>query len=886
MSGRDYSTRLGVTRRLPLTPLLALLIVASAGAQVPMPSRTRAPRPPLPAAIQDGEALAERERDVGAREHWFVGQRSFPTGTIPADGRARAWAARRNAKRSVGYWRPIGPSPTVASAQLVFEQYGAVSGRINSIAIAPRDPGVVLVGASTGGIWRSADGGATFVPVSDAHVDLGVGSVAFAPSDGRIAYAAMGDKVFQTGTGILKSTDAGVTWSRVDTFLDPNLAPGHIVVDPRDPNRLYLTYVGGTGCGTPGQECGGVWRSTDGGASWSRVLPGRTNTLILDPRDPSRLYAGVKEFVSEAGEREVGGVFLSSDSGTTWRRVYRTPYVSPSDASILAVAPSDPRRLYLLTGGYGGETAGYAYHIVESTDGGETWNAIPVPESMMGQFGYNNCLAVDPRDARTLYMGTVRLYKSADAGRSWTCLDWTQGCDGEFRKIHADQHVLLFHPADPTTLYIGNDGGLFRTRNGGASFESLNETLSLTQMVGYAMHPTNPAIAYAGTQDNGTQRWLGGPQWEMFQGGDGGHCVVDSADPTIVYASFYYGYINRWQADGTRVEMLIADNATFGEPAISPRMAFYPPFTGNGANSNLYFGTWRLFRSDDRGASWYAPSGTLDLAEGDMLTAIGVSRSNPEVIFVGTSSSHVWLSRNGGRTWTEVPTGLPRRFVTSLTVHPTDPATAFVTFSGYGAPHVFKTVSSGASWTNITSDLPDVPVNALLIDPIDDRLLYAGTDIGVFRYREGEGWTFMAGMPPVIVTALASGAGGAVHAATYGRGAYELVRVVDTTAPTVTVTAPNGGERFTAGSTLTVTWQADDDYAVRRQMVLLSLDAGATFPITVATDLDGSARSASIRLTKSMKSRNARVRVVAIDESGNEGVDASDASFRIAKRRP
>ena len=287
-----------------------------------------------------------------------------------------------------------------------------------------------------------------------------------------------------------------------------------------------------------------------------------------------------------------------------------------------------------------------------------------------------------------------------------------------------------------------------------------------------------------------------GGAWREFFSGDGGRTVLNPLNPSTVFITFVYGGIYRFDNHGDSFIATVGSNSAFGESDAAPRMAFFPPFTGNGVNSNLYFGTWRLFVSDNLGASWSAPGGTFDQTKGgaDVLSALAVARGNANVIYSGSRQGRAMLSSDGGANWTNISAGIPNRSITGLTVHTTDPATAYLTVSGYGTGHVFKTTNGGASWTDIGGNLPDVPVNALLIDPLNSGTLYVGTDVGVFRSDTGGGnWaTFNAGMPPVIVTALAAHPGGLIQAATFGRGVYELA------GPTCNYSLTSNSQNFAA----------------------------------------------------------------------------------------
>jgi photosystem II stability/assembly factor-like uncharacterized protein len=611
------------------------------------------------------------------------------------------------------------------------------------------------------------------VPVSDDQVDLGLGSIAFSPSNPQIVYAGMGDVYYGSflGTGVLKSTDGGNTWSRINNQTLPT--PGitsKIAVDLLDPNRVYLAQNAGR-APDGNVYSSGFWLSTDGGVSWTQTLPGLATDLALHPTDPMVLYLSMAR-VDRSGNPSPG-LYRSTDRGNSWTFLTGGSFDAGNFPSFyIGTTPGNPQLIYLSArGSIGGVPA---FRILVSADGGATWTDRGA--NTLETFG-SRYIAVDPANTNTLYIGQYDLIKSTDGGVTWTNLSRD--------KIHVDQHAFAFSPVNSNLIYLGHDGGLSRSVNGGATFESLNSTLSLVQFYGLTLHPTNSLITYGGTQDNGTQkRLLNGIQWRAISGADGGPCVLDTANPSTVFVSFQGGGIWRFRNNGDTFDSVVASPETFGE-SINRRIAFIPPFTGNGVDSKLYFGSWRLFISNNLGASWSPPAGTLDLTKGgtDVLSTIGVARSNINVIYTGSSQGRAMVSNDGGSSWNDVTAGLPNRSITNISVDASNAAAAYLTVSGYGSGHVFKTTNSGTSWTNVSGNLPDIPTNALLIDPTNPNIIYVGTDIGVFRSTVGGTvWeSFNSGMPPAAVFAFAAQPNGLIRLGTYGRGAYELTPAVPTT---------------------------------------------------------------------------------------------------------
>ncbi|HVG19764.1 MAG TPA: hypothetical protein VNI02_11995 [Blastocatellia bacterium] len=744
----------------------------------------------LPAEF-DLEAEPGGDDDPEGRSDWFLFQRAYPSDSIPPDARAQAWEsipkfrAESLTPQAAPGWRAIGPASTWP---LFRGNWGLTSGRVNSVAVSPSNSRVVLAGSATGGIWRSGDGGATFSAASDDQVDLAVGSIAFSKSNPSIAYAGMGDtKLGYLGSGVLKSTDEGRTWRKVSNNSLPS--PGTISrldVDPADPNRVYVAqYAKLAGARTTSS---GFYRSTDGGVSWGRTQAGAPRDLAVDPANPRNLYLGLSRI-----ERETDppfGLYRSTDRGDTWSSLFTTQYEVKSARDIrVAVTAADPKTIYVYMGGFG--SLRFEALIKASTDGGATWVDRNASGFDLGQFGYNSFIAADPRDAGTVYVGSRDLYKSTDGGINWTNLtlnytpaDEPYSYTPSISKAHPDQHALAFAPGNSNQFYIGNDGGISKTTDGGGSFQSLNATLNLTQFTSIAIHPTDASITYGGTQDNGTQRrFPGSDQWYEIVSGDGGRVVINPLNTGTVFSTYVRGMIFRFYDDGRYFDTQVAWNSSFNEPESGARIAFYPPFTGNGVDSTLYFGTWRLFVSANLGEIWSAPAGGLDLTKGltdkgwDVLSAIGIGRANTDIIYTGSAQGRAMVSTDGGANWTDATRGLPDRFITSITVDPANSAIAYLAVSGFNSGHVFKTTDAGATWSDISGNLPDIPANALLIDPLNSSTIYAGTDIGVFRSAQGDAnWRdFTKGMPPVVVQAFSAQAGGLVQVATYGRGAFELV---------------------------------------------------------------------------------------------------------------
>lgn len=693
-------------------------------------------------------APREPYEDAEGRARYFIERRAFPFDAIPAGARREALESWRRTRRvvsdSLGSWKPVG-----TASVSVKPPYLAANGRINAIAISPADPNVILIGASTGGILRSTDGGATFVPVTDDQADLSVGDIAFATND--IVYAGMGDPIIETtfGSGVLRSDDAGVTWRHVSSGeLVDRGSIRQVVIDPADPEHLLILQVQHIGSsGGPG--AGGLFESRDGGRTWKSLMFGVFNSLVRI--DATTLIAGLS-----------GRIFRSTDGGAHW-----SPVISGLGNVFIARAPSDPSLLY------GTATGDSAVQVLVSHDGGATWQTSTAHgiEADNSPFNY---FAVSPSDSRTLYRGMRDLWRSTDGGANWTNLtkNWTgDSFHTSDATMHTDQHAIAFGSG---AIWLANDGGLYVSRDGAQHFAFAGPLqTSLIQLYGITGHPFDGSRIYAGAQDNGLETNSGGGAWFETITGDYGTVLFDPRDSQRFISNYIYGSLDLYDSNGSFVRPLAA-NDKFGEPAKRPRIDFIAPLVMNRSAYALYFASWRLFVSRDFGGTWNPTDGTTDLTRGgsDFVSAIGITEEAANAIYTGSWQGRVMRTTDGGATWSDITSGLPQRTVSSI-VTSGDGTTAWVAFSGYHAGHVYRTTDSGATWSRVDAGLPDLPVDTLFLD---GTRLWAGTDAGAFRLNDDGLWDQIgSGMPPVMVMAFTRTSDGRLLAATHGRGVYEFV---------------------------------------------------------------------------------------------------------------
>ncbi len=721
------------------------------------------------------EAIQQMETEKEWME-WFYLQRALPLGYIPAEAvnraRAEAEALKRGAKTPSGVWEPVGPIN--------------IGGRVTAIAVNPHNTNEIYIGTADGGVFKSEDGGATWVPVFDSMPSLSIGAIAIDPVDTAI-YVGTGEVNSSgdsfNGTGLYVSHDHGITWEHLG--LDSTAHIARIVFDPTDHNTIYVAAMGHL---YTTDTTRGVYKSTDGGQTWQKVLFVDDTTgcidLVINPQNPNILYAAMWSRIRTPENRRVSGsgsgIYRSTDGGATWE--YLTIGLPTSNVGRIGITISqtDPNVLYAIFSDH----PGYFTGVYKTTYGGDTWsrtidgNLSDIFSSYGWYFGQ---IRVDPTNPQVVYAMGLHIYKTTDGGNSWYQLT---GWD-----VHVDHHDLWISPSNPDHLIDGNDGGVYISTNGGTSWSHV-ESLPITQFYDVAIDPNHPVRYYGGTQDNGTIRTMTGSvdDWEEILGGDGFLPAIDPRNSNNIFAEWQYGHLEKSTNGGWGF-----DYCLYGVNE-NDRRNWDTPYALTPSNPDImYYGTYRVYKSTDFAGYWTPVSGDLTNGPGNgnlrygTLTVIKVSPANPNYVYVGTDDGNVWISSDAGNSWQHVSDSLPNRYVTDIAAHPTDPMTFYVTFSGYSldenTPYIFVTHDAGSTWTDVTDNLPHAPVNAVEVDPSHPNLVYVGTDMGVYYSTEGGGnWQPLGtGLPNSVVMDLALDDGSrTLIAGTHGRSMFRFdLRTLD-----------------------------------------------------------------------------------------------------------
>ncbi|HEU4884783.1 MAG TPA: hypothetical protein VFT45_21175, partial [Longimicrobium sp.] len=650
-------------------------------------------------------------------------------------------------------WVQLGPT-AIPKGQTYSSARVMVTGRVTSIAIPSGAPNTVYLGAAQGGVWKTTDGGKNWAPTSDNELSLAIGAIAIDPSNPSIVYAGTGEGNFSGdsyyGAGVLKSTNAGASWTMLAQATFTGTRFSRLAVTPGATTRLF----GATGKG--------VYRSTDGGVTWMPMSSGipanvPATDVSINPATPTTVYAAVW------GQ----GIYRTTNASAAtpaWTKLTAGLPAGGISRIALAVAPSAPQTVYALIA-----DAAYAVNgFYRTTNGGTSWTAIPLPGGGIGGQGfYNLNVAVHPTNANLVYLSGISLWKATFSGSAWSIVNVGA-------TIHPDNHALAFDPTNPQVIWAGNDGGIYRSPDGGATWnDAVNEGPCITQYEFIAQHPTSDAVVFGGTQDNGTEQFRNSPVFYHADDGDGGFCEIDTVQPRNVLST-YYGATPKRSTTGGAFGSWVMVNA-----GIQGSAPFYPPMAMDATNpQNLAFGTDQVNIDGAQGTGGWP---THVLLPGIVGKVSALQFVNSTLIYAGTETGQVYRLTKSGAVWTPKlisAAPLPPRYVTDLAVRPDNLNRVVVTLSGFGTAHVWTGTVGAASttWAAISPGLPDVPANAVTIDPAAPNTYYVGTDIGVFSTQNAGGsWAlFSSGLPNCAVFDLRlHGPTRLLRAATHGRGLWE-----------------------------------------------------------------------------------------------------------------
>ncbi|MCG2419458.1 T9SS type A sorting domain-containing protein [Aequorivita sp. F47161] len=721
------------------------------------------------ASEENNDFAFEENLDEKYPHDFMFMQRAYPSGELNTAAYSEAIRWKRQAahkSNTVEVWQFSGPLN--------------IGGRITDIEIPSTQPQVYYVGAASGGIFKTSNGGDDWVPIFDEQEMLSIGDIEISKSDNNLIWVGTGEvnagggSLVYDGDGIYKSTDGGTTWQSKGL---PDIGSvGKIVLDPNNDNTAFVGAMGPLFRKSANR---GVYKTTNGGDSWQQVLFVSDSTGVVDmaihPANGDIVYAASWERIRRPNNRQYGGItsgiYRTTDGGSNWTELTNgLPSTASQKGRIsIAISASNPNVLYTRYADASGNIQG----VYKTINGGDSWTAVNSNQlTNVGFHWWFGGIYVDPTDENTIYNVDFEVQKSTNGGNSW---------GSSFSNVHVDQHALAFNASVPGEVLLGNDGGLYYSSNDGASSVK-DMKLPITQF--YRMHvdAQNENKIYGGAQDNSTSRTQTGglTDWNIIYGGDGFQPLVDPTNTNVIYALYQYGALGKSTNNGGSFS-----NATNGISG-GDRKNWDTPITFDPSNSQtLYYGTNKLYKTTNAAGNWSAIS--PDLTDGPhtgnltfgTITTISVSPLDNEIIFVGTDDGKAWVTQDGGSNWTDVSTGVPNRWVTKVLASREDPNTVYLTLSGYrfgeGVGHVYKSNDLGNNWFDISSTLPDIPVNDLEQDSFGN--LFVATDVGVLATNdEGVNWTVLGeNLPSVVVTDLFIHEGSQfLFAATFGRSSYKI----------------------------------------------------------------------------------------------------------------
>jgi photosystem II stability/assembly factor-like uncharacterized protein len=688
-----------------------------------------------------------------------------------------------------GYAKHVEMRDSSVLKSVVWEYIGpdVISGRCTDVDVPKGDKKTIYVGSATGGAWKTSNTGVTWEHITKDFPSPSIGDIAVDQNDSNIVWIGTGEaNIFRAsvaGTGIYKSTDAGKSFELMG--LEESGTIARIVIHPTNSDIVYVAVPGNE---WTNNEERGIFKTTDGGKSWAKVLYISDHIgaadLVIDPDAPNTLYASMwnrtRERWSDPRPSPGDGIFKTTDGGKTWtQKTAGLPDTKLTGRIGLDIARSNTDVIYAYVDNHNpgrkyGEDERDAYgrpktgnsiagaEVYRSDDKGETWVKMSPADRYMEGFGgtYGWVFAqlrVDPTDENTLYIMGLRLSKSTDAGKTWQTV--------YYPGLHGDHHGLWIDPSDPSYMINTNDGGIYTSYDAGLTWRGFYKELPLVQFYNISFDNETPFNVYGSVQDHGTYRgssayrpgqWRRNrvPNWEGAPGGEGTIIAIDPENSNLVYSSAFYGRLMRSELiDGQWDSKNISPKAEEGAAALRGQW-LTPTILSPHDNKTVFHGMQYLYRSKDRGDTWEKISDDLTYNDSETmgklpfaipfhtLTAVSESPLKEGLIYTGSDDGRVHVTKDGGASWTEVTAGLPfNKHVSRVVASKYDEATVYLTQNGRRDDdftlYIFKSTDYGKTWASINGNIPVGPANVIREDPKDAKILYVGTDMGVYASLDG-----------------------------------------------------------------------------------------------------------------------------------------------------
>ena len=733
-------------------------------------------------------------------------------------GKLKMYEAHERMRKSSSFsglhWQYIGPVN--------------ISGRCTDVeAVGPKGKNYTIwVASASGGVWKSVNEGVTFEPVFEHQGTSSIGDLAVCPSDPDIVWVGTGEaNIFRSsnaGCGVWKTTDGGITWTHMG--LEETFTVSRILIHPENPD---IVYVASPGHEWTRNEERGLYKTTDGGISWEKILykgdESGVNDMVMDPRDPDMIYATTWQRTRlkwndprTCSHHKNNGVWKTTDGGLNWKKL--TAGLPPSQfmgRTGIDVARSSPDVVYAFVDDYDiaykaekGQMDSYGRPekdvikgatLYRSDDAGATWRQVSgltedTRKYMSGHSGTYGWvfgqMRVDPNDENRVYTLGLDINVSTDGGATLEPIR---------DKIHVDQHGLWIDPGNSDYMLAAHDGGISVSYDRGENWSSLISELPLAQFYNVTFDMSEPFRVFGSIQDHhsyygevdlsqGRDR-VRPSTWNQTLGAEGSTHVVDPRDNNTIYASQFYGKLARGTVSGYPDDMEWVLYTPFPDEPEYRGQWMAPTILSSRNRDIIYHGVQYVLKSTDRGGTWEKISPDLTFNDpgkkGDIsyqtITAIDESGFNPDLLYAGTDDGRLWRTKDGGLNWVEIrKEPMPVRWISRIVASKYDFGTVYVTQTGRrdddAAVYVWRSVNFGSAWEDIAANIPAGPVNVIREDPASDSILYVGTDVGVYVSKDlGASWEVLGDLPCTYVHDLA------VHprdnmiiVATHGRGMFVL----------------------------------------------------------------------------------------------------------------
>ena len=771
----------------PLLVAVALALSTPLIAQV-KPGSDPAPVDTAPAYQTDrtNPRVYGDEPEIRKREQWFWERRGVDimqarraTGSPYRALREAAveqinadMALRANEQIDAGQvWSSMGPDGMTMPNWVM----SPVSGRVAALAVHPSNDQIIYLGAASGGVWKTSTGGTSWAPLMPTLGTVSIGAVWLEPGDPNKLWVGTGERsnacIDYFGRGVFYSPDGGATFSARNGSGASALQLSYVTAISTNPTDQNIVLAGGTGvCQSNGVAAnGGLFRTLDKGVSWTKVVTGPVEDAFYVRSDTTLAYAAVGG----------NGVIKSTDYGKNWTRLGTgMPATSNTGVVRLAIAPGNSNVLYALVNNGSNSIT----DLYKTTNAGANWS-LTRSNVCEGQCAYNLTIDVDSRNSNNVLIGSIRPSISTNGGVNFTNLTTTWGTS---QTVHQDIHVVRFSKATANRLWVGSDGGLWRSDNNGSSFSNLNTNLATTQFYDIAVHPSIADRIWGGAQDNSSLGRFGNQRWDVTQvTGDGFMNLVDTGNPNIV---FQFGYVGAgipqiWRSTTGGNTNSFSQLNMIGFVPNEPYGWVVPAASAAGF---AFVGSHSVYRAPSGQSGTFAWSKIANnLTNGWQITAMTPVRklaSDPLTLYVGSQGGGIfrlWDVLNSATPPVRnVTANFPGGVVSDIAVDPSDLNRVFVTRSVFGGSKLYRSTDFAVSWTAVGNGLPDVPANSVAVDPANGARIFVATDVGVFESLDsGANFvSFNTGMPTgVVATDLeVQNANRYLYLGTYGRGAWRV----------------------------------------------------------------------------------------------------------------